>query len=143
MFNQITGCKTFANSDDIVHTLEQYDKHGCLHETTHFVTFNINDISTQFSHEMALQALEKFLTIHGSELQKTVEGLTNETIIQLVRLVLQNQYFIYENKLYQQIHGSASGSLLTIPLACIYLFYGQSSLSIHTLIRNKNELFGR
>ncbi|CAF2717588.1 unnamed protein product [Rotaria sp. Silwood2] len=143
IFNQIASCKTFANSDDIVYTLEQYVKHGYLHETTHFVAFNINDICTKFSHEKAIKALENFLNMHSSELQKITEGLTNKTIFELVRLVLQNQYFIYENKLYQQIHGGASGSLLTIPLACIYLFYGQSSILIHTLINNKNGLFGR
>jgi uncharacterized membrane protein len=75
----------------------------------------------------------------------TEKDVTIEAIIQLIRLVLQNQFFIYENKLYQQIHGSASGSLVTIPLACIYLFYGQSLSSslTHCLINNKNELFGR
>ena len=143
MFNQVTGCKTFTNSADIVYTLEQFVKDGHLHQTTQFVTFNINDICTKFSHEIMIQALENFLNIHGSELEMVAKGLTTEAIIQLVRLVLQNQFFIYQNKLYQQIYGSASGSLLTIPLAFIYLFYGQSPLLINTLIKDKNEIFGR
>ena len=150
MFNQVTGCKTFVNcSDDIVYTMEQYIKHGYLHETTQFVTFNINDICTKFSHESVIKALETFLnSIHQSEFKTMTtnisEGLTNETIIKLVRLVLQNQFFIYDNKLYQQTYGGASGSLLTLPLACIYLFYGQTLSFIDTLAKNKNkEVFGR
>jgi len=152
MFNQVTGCKTFANgSDDIVYAMEQYVKQGYLHETTQLVTFNIHDICTKFSHESVIKALETFLNyIHQPEFEKTMtdniaEGLNNETIIQLVRLVLQNQFFIYDNKLYQQTDGSASGSLLTLPLACIYLFYDQSLSFIDTLINNNknNEIFGR
>ena len=143
MFNQITHCKTFSNGDDIVHALGEHVKQGHLHATTHFVTFNINDICTKFSHETVIKALETFLNIYGSEFGTVAEGLTNEIIIQLVRLVLQNQFFIYENNLYQQIYGGASGSLLTIPLACIYLFFGQSSLLTHRLTNNTNELFGR
>jgi hypothetical protein len=64
MFTQITSCKTFSNGDDIVHAPEQ---HGHIHGTTHFVTFNINDICTTFSHEELIKALEKFFNIHGSE----------------------------------------------------------------------------
>jgi hypothetical protein len=148
MFNQVIGCKTFSNGDDLVYALEKHVKHGHhLHKNTQFVTFNINDICTKFSHEIVIQALENFLHIHESELHliMTEKDVTIEAIIQLIRLVLQNQFFIYENKLYQQIHGSASGSLVTIPLACIYLFYGQSLSSslTHCLINNKNELFGR
>ncbi|CAF1651422.1 unnamed protein product [Rotaria magnacalcarata] len=70
-------------------------------------------------------------------------SLVNEAIVQLVRLVLRNQFFIYKNKLYQQVYGNASESLIIIPLVCIYLFYGQSTSLIQTLRNNKNEAFGR
>src|SRR5690348_2049195 len=112
MFNHITGCKTYLNeANDIIYDLEQYVKNGYLQETTLFVTFNINNICTTFSHEMAINALEKFPRIHRSKLQTIIdnEGLSNETIIQLVRLLLQNQFFIYDNKLYRQIYGGPSG----------------------------------
>ncbi len=146
MFDQMTHCQTFSNSDDLVYSLEQYVQQGYLRETTSFITFNINNICTKFSHPEVIDTLEKFLHIYASKFGTVAEGLTNETILQLVRLVLQNQFFIYDNKLYQQMYGSPSGSLLTIPLACIFVFYGQSSFPssfIHTSINNKNELFGR
>lgn len=148
MFTQVTGCKTFSNSDDLVHGLQQHIKQGySLHPTTQFMTFNIHEIGMKFSHALAIEALERFLRFHQSQLQAilTENDLTIEAIIELARLVLQNQFFVYENKLYQQIHGSASGSLLTLPLACIYFFYGQSTsfFLIHSLIHNPNELFAR
>ncbi|CAF4893741.1 unnamed protein product, partial [Rotaria sp. Silwood2] len=60
---------------------------------------------------------------------------------QLVRLVLEEQYFIYNYKLYRQTAGSASGSSLTIPLVYIYLYYWRQHL-LQDLI-NKNELIIR
>ena len=143
MFNQVTGCRTFKKNTELVDALEHYQQQGHLRETTHFVTFNINDICTKFAHDIAIKALDKFLCAHRSELETVVEGLTNETIIQLVHLVLRNQFFIYENKLYQQIHGTASGSLLTRPLACIYLFFGQSSAFVDSLVKNRHQLLTR
>jgi len=145
IFNQTFGCKTFSNGADAVHALEQYAKDGHLRSTSLLATFNINDFCTQFPHEENINALEDFLNRYGIQQPQDEidESLTNETIIKLVRLVLTNQFFVYENKLYQQIKGGASGSLLTIPLAFIYMFHCQSTL-MTTLINNKdNELFGR
>ena len=139
----MNGCRTFCNGDGIVYSLKQSARQGYLCETTNFVTFNINYICTRFSHEDVIKALEHFLGVYATEHDTVAEGMTNEAIIALVRLVLLNQFFIYENKLYRQVHGGASGSLLTIPLVCIYLFYDQSSSLVHTLINDKNEVFGR
>ena len=96
MFNQVTGCKTFSNSDDLVYTLEQHIKHGYpLQQNTQFVTFNINEICTKFSHELAIQALETFLSFHASELHLMMaeKDLTIKTIIEVTRLVLQKSIF--------------------------------------------------
>ncbi|CAF1425737.1 unnamed protein product [Rotaria sordida] len=71
----------------------------------------------------------------------SIQGIKIATILQLVRLVLDEQYFIYNYNFYRQTTGSASGSSLTIPLVYIYLFYWQPDL-LEDLI-NKNELFFR
>ncbi|CAF4625274.1 unnamed protein product, partial [Rotaria sp. Silwood2] len=143
MFNQITGCKKFTDSDEIVYILEQYAKDGLLRENTYFVTFNIHNVCTKFCHQEAWKALEKFLQTYRPQLEEIATNLTNDTIMELISVVLQNQYFIYDNKLYQQINGGPSGSLLTIPLAFLYLLYGQSTLLFDTLSNNKIEIFGR
>ena len=144
IFNRAYGCKTFSNGADAVHALEQYVKDGHLRSTTLFATFNVNDVCTRYPHEETINALKDFLNSCGTEQQDEFgDNLTNEIIIQLVRLVLDNQFFVYQNKLYQQIKGSASGSLLTIPLACIYLLHCQPTL-MTALANNKNDqLFGR
>ncbi|CAF3411389.1 unnamed protein product [Rotaria socialis] len=56
---------------------------------------------------------------------KTIDGLTIDIILQLVHLVLKNQFCVYNNGLYQQIHDGASGLPLTMLLTYVNLFYGQ------------------
>ncbi len=93
-----------------------------------------------FSHQQVINALERFLN-HYVLPDHYIQGMTIDIILQLVRLVLDNQYFVYNYKLYKQTEGGASDSLLTIPLVYIYLFYWQHDL-LGDLINN-NELFFR
>lgn len=145
MFNHKFGCQTFSNGADAVHALEQYAKDSHLKSTSLFASFNINEFCTRFPHDETIQALEDFLHCYDiQQLNDEIgESLSSATIIHLVRLTLANQYFVYGNKLYQQIQGGASGSLLTIPLALIYMFHCRPTL-VTCLMNNKNqELFGR
>ncbi|CAF5147923.1 unnamed protein product [Rotaria sp. Silwood1] len=87
-----------------------------------------------------MKALEHFLNSYIPS-DHSIQGVTITSILELVRLVLDEQYFIYNYKLYRQTAGSASDSSLTIPLVYIYLFYWQPDL-LEDLI-NKNELFFR
>ncbi|CAF4524154.1 unnamed protein product, partial [Rotaria magnacalcarata] len=87
----------------------------------------------------AVVALERLL--HSYTFDHLIQGMTIDTIVQLVRLVLENQYCVLGKNLYRQRIGGASGSPLTIPLTYIYLFYWQQD-SMNVFI-NKNELFGR
>ncbi|CAF4252545.1 unnamed protein product, partial [Rotaria sordida] len=87
-----------------------------------------------------MNALEHFFNSYITS-DHLIQGMTISTIFQLVRLVLDEQYFIYNYKLYRQTAGCASGSSLTMPLVYIYLFYWRQDL-LEDLI-NKNELFFR
>ncbi|CAF1049518.1 unnamed protein product [Rotaria sordida] len=140
IFNQVTHCTQFSKGIDVIHALEFYQKKGTLQPTTLFIKFNIDKLCITFSHEQVIEALKYFLD-HYTSNHDLIHGMTNHTIIELVRLVLENQFFIYDNKLYQQMKGSASGSALTFSLVYIYLFYWRPDL-MHIFI-NPNELFGR
>jgi hypothetical protein len=143
IFDRVTHCQKFSQPADAVQALELYAERNLLHPTTLFVTFTMDDICTVFPHKETLEALESFLNNYASsdeEFQR--QGLTIETILRLVRLVLENQYFVYNNELYRQIAGGASGSPLTIPLAYIYLFHWKPIL-INNLIENTQGIFGR
>ncbi|CAF1199715.1 unnamed protein product [Rotaria sordida] len=140
LFNDATYCKKFHKAYNIIHAMEFYQKSGQLRPTTLFASFNINDLCLNFSHQQVMNALEYFFNSYITS-DHLIQGMTISTILQLVRLVLDEQYFIYNYKLYRQTAGGASGSSLTIPLAYIYLFYWQQDL-LQDLI-NKNELFFR
>ncbi|CAF4175225.1 unnamed protein product [Rotaria sordida] len=142
LFHQLTGCRTFHNGIDVIENFESYAKNNYLQSTTLFVTFNIYEICMNFSHEIMIKALEHFLIIYGPQVSMD-EELTIETILQLVHLVLENQMVLYENCLFKQIRGNASGCPLTIPLACIYLCYSQPALMSVLMAQKQQELFGR
>jgi len=143
IFDRVTHCQKFSQGADAVQALELYAQHNLLHTTTLFVTFTMDDLCTVFPHQETLQALKHFLhTYTQSDKEFQQYGISIETIIQLVRLVLENQFFVYNYKLYRQTAGGASGLSLTLPLAYIYLYYWEPKL-ITTLMKNKLEIFGR
>ena len=87
----------------------------------------------------AIFALQKFLYKHAEN--RRIHGMTIDTITKLVRLVLDTNYFLYENKYYQQIRGGAMGSPFTMTLANIYMLEWEQSLIEHQTIHN--EIYGR
>ena len=140
LFNDATHCKKFHKAVNVIHAMEFYEKTGQFQSTTLFASFNIDNLCLMFSHQQVIHALQRFLH-HYTLPNGHIQDMTIDTILQLVRLVLDNQYFVYNYKLYKQTQGGASGSLLTIPLVYIYLFYWQQDL-LGDLINN-NELFFR
>jgi hypothetical protein len=77
-------------------------KEGHLTASTLFVTFDITDLYTMLPQEEALAILAEFLHEHGCE---KVEKISIDTIVQLARLVLQENVFVYDKKYYRQIIG--------------------------------------
>ncbi|CAF2979247.1 unnamed protein product [Rotaria socialis] len=139
LFNEATDCKLFSKSIDVIQAVEYYSQSGHLQPTTLFASFNIDDLCTRFSHDHAVAALER--SLHSYAFDHLIQGMTIDTIVQLVRLVLENQYCVLGKNLYRQRIGGGSGLPLTIPLTYIYLFYWQQD-PMNVFI-NKNELFGR
>jgi hypothetical protein len=93
LFNAATHCKTFDNKVDVIHAMKFYAETGHLHPTTLFASFNIDELCITFSHRQTIIALEHFLHDYSSDY--LIDGMTIDTVIQLVRLVMENQYFIH------------------------------------------------
>ena len=104
-----------------------------------FATFYVDNLYTTFLHEETLELLERFLSQYVADRQ--IQGIPIDSIMELVTVFLQNQYFIYKNKVYRQIKGSGSESPLSLLLANISMFYRQQDLVNHLL--SKSEIFGR
>jgi hypothetical protein len=86
----------------------------------------------------ALNILVEFLHEHG---YKKVKGIALDTIRKLAFIVIKENVFAYDNKIYRQTTGGAMGSSFTLTLANIFMWKWQKEF-----VRRQNmtgELFGR
>ena len=88
--------------------------------------------------EEALQILAEFLHEHHCE---QIDGLSIDTIIELARIVLQGNVFVYNRKFYQQTVGGAMGSPFTLTLANIFMWKWEKQTILSNL--PSHELYGR
>jgi hypothetical protein len=139
LYDQVASSMTFTRGVDAVKAVESYSNMGFLRATTLFATFHVDDIDAVFSHEQTMQSLDRFLNQYVPDRQ--IQGMTIAIILELVTFFLQHQYFLYKNKVFQQIKGSGSSSPLTTVLININMFYRQQDL-VNTLL-NRKEIFGR
>ncbi|CAF1336877.1 unnamed protein product [Adineta steineri] len=139
IYKQVAYKLTFETGADAIHAVAKYAHKNLLRSTTLFATIHIHDLFTIFPHEQTLELLQRFL--FENVLETHINGIANEIIIELVRLFLNNQYILHENKLYKQIRGSHFKSPMTTLLADIYIYYWQQDLV--KILHDKNEVFGR
>jgi hypothetical protein len=67
--------------------------------------------------------------------------LNIDHILKMARLILDTNYFVYNNKYYRQIRGGAMGSAFTQVLANIYMLEWEQDLIKHQKLHN--EIYGR
>ena len=139
IYDRVTHATTFNTGIDIIDAVEAYSNKGLLRSDTLFATLHIHDLCTIFPHEPTMAALQRFL--HEYVIDGRVQGITIPNIMDLVRLCLQNQFILYDNKLYQQIRGSGFNSPLTAILANVYLYYWQQDLV--AIVDEQHGIFGR
>ena len=139
IYTRVALKKTFFKGADAVQALRACMKKGHLGSTTIFARLHANHILTIFPHEQAIQVVERFLQDHVPS--KDVQGMSITTIIQLIRVVLTNQWFIFNYKLYQQVRGGGSGLPLLTLLVNVLLFDWQTEFVKY--LQDKNEVFGR
>ena len=87
----------------------------------------------------ALEAVGRFLMQNSPK--GKIGNLSVDTILQLSRLVLDMNCFVYESKHYRQIKGGAMGSPFTMTLANVYMLEWEQSFVSSQL--NQGELYGR
>ena len=139
IFDDVAQQTTFINSIDLVRQLEKYHRDGRLSPTTQLVTFDVTDLYTMIPRNGALAALGRFL-VRVSNKGK-IGNLSIDTILKLARLVLDTNYFVYDDKYYRQIKGGAMGSPFTMTLANIYVLQWEQPLI--ELQLQQGELYGR
>ncbi|CAF1544452.1 unnamed protein product [Adineta ricciae] len=139
LFDHVAKETTIINGIDLVRQLEEYQRDGRLSTSTHFITFDVTDLYTMIPRNGSLEALGRFL-IRTSTKGK-IGNLSIDTILQLARLVLDTNYFVYNEKYYRQIKGGAMGSAFTMTLANVYMLEWEQSL-VEMQVQ-QGELYGR
>jgi hypothetical protein len=139
IFDRVTRQTTFVNGMDLVRQLEKYRDNGYLLSSTRFVTFDVTDLYTMIPRNGALEALGRFLMQNSTK--GKIGNLSVDTILQLARLVLDTNCFVYDNTYYRQIKGGAMGSPFTMTLANVYMLECEQSLI--ELQLSQGELYGR
>jgi hypothetical protein len=138
LFDRYARTTTIIDGTDLLHRLQLYSQQGYLKPSTLFVTFDITDLYTMLPQEESLRILSEFLRKYECE---KVNKLTIETIIELARLVLETNAFVYGNKFYRQIIGGPMGSAFTLTLANIFMWNWQEQTILPQL--PTQELYGR
>ena len=127
-----------VNGLDLIHRLQEYEANGHLKPTTIFCTFDITDLYTMLPQEESLEILKLFLVEHKVE---TVNAISIDAIVQLARIVLTENAFIYNKKYYKQVLGGAMGSPFTMTLANIFMWHWEKT--IVTQLQSSKEIYGR
>jgi len=139
IFDLVAEQTTFINGIDLIRQLEKYRDSGHLRSSTQFITFDVTDLYTMIPRNGALEALGRFLV--RNSFKGKIGNLSVDTILKLARLVLDTNYFVYDNKYYRQIKGGAMGSPFTMTLANVYMLEWEQPLI--ELQQNQGEVYGR
>ena len=107
------GVKSFIK--DTKHFLQKLrnlgkQKHGAI-----LCTIDVVGLYPNIPHEEGLASLRKFL---DSRIDKKV---TTETLVELAELVLKNNIFQFDEKLFKQVRGTAIGTKFAPPYAILFL----------------------
>ncbi|CAF1488392.1 unnamed protein product [Adineta steineri] len=137
LFNQMASKTTITCGFELIKHLQKWSSLN-LYKETSLCTIDIVDLYTMIPQVAGVMALKKML--NHLQLQKIGE-LTTDTIIQLARFVMENNYFKYKDEYYHQIRGGAMGSPLTLTIANCYMFFFEQS--IIRQITNSHGLYFR
>ncbi|CAF4037931.1 unnamed protein product [Rotaria sordida] len=119
LFDRYVRSTTIVDGIDLLNQLHKYIQTDYFNSSTLFITFDITNLYTMLPQEESLAILAEFLHVHHCE---SIERISIDTIVELGRIVLQANAFVYGKKFYRQIIGGAMGSAFTLTLANIFMW---------------------
>ena len=100
---------------DSGHFLEKIKNISALQENAILVTADIVGLYPHILNQAGLSALKEALG------NKSAKKISTETLIQMTEFVLKNNFFEFNNKVFQQISGTVIGTKFPPPYVCIYM----------------------
>ncbi|CAF3028976.1 unnamed protein product, partial [Rotaria sp. Silwood2] len=138
IFNDKCKETNIIDGASLIERLHKYIRKGLFKSSTLFCTFDIHNLYTMLPQKESIKILGEFLEVHG---YTKVKGIDVTTIKELATIVLQENAFVYDKKVYKQTTGGAMGSLFTLTLAHIFMWKWQKEFVRQQDITN--EFYGR
>ena len=80
-----------------------------INNTHELVSFDVKSLFTNIPLQLAIEGMQKVLANYDDELP-----IPKEEIIDLLKLCLESTFFPYNGNFYQQLHGTAMGSPVSV-----------------------------
>ncbi|CAF1049242.1 unnamed protein product [Rotaria sordida] len=138
--NQIGEKPTVENGADIIERLECYRNNNYLRSTTYFVTLHLQDSYTSIPHQQLLETFRRFLDDYIQD-ETILLGITKDGVFKLTEFILENQYFLYQYRIYRIVQGGSTALYYYKLLLNIYFYYWQNPLRLRC--ENRQEIFLR
>lgn len=130
---------TFTSDIDFIRKLKKYEADGYLKSTTKFITADVENLYTMVPRQRGINALIRFLEKHSHH--GKIGPFSIDMILKIARLILDTNYFVYNNQYYRQARGGAMGSTFTQVFANIYMLEWEQDLIEYQT--KQGEIYGR
>ncbi|CAF1447446.1 unnamed protein product, partial [Rotaria sordida] len=139
IFDSKCGSTTVIDGVSLIKELNEYIRKGLFKPSTLFCTLGIRNLYAMLPQEEALNILVELLRVHGYE---KVKGIPLDTIRQLASLVLQENVFVYNKKIYKPVLGGAMGSPFTLTyIDDIFMTWNKSETELKNLLEQANTWY--
>ena len=101
-------------------------------------SFDIVSLYTNITHDLGLKALEYFIDKYRDIIPSR---FTKEFIIKSVSFILNNNNFLFDNILYHQLTGTAMGTIMAPPYACLSIGFLEETKLYPEIKRNFPDLW--
>ena len=130
-----------------------------IQENEEMVSFDISALFTSIPVDQALEVINRLIIKHQTDLEfkskvgkawyEVADHLNREDVMALLKIVLNNCVFSFQDQFYKQLHGAAMGSLCSPEVANIYMEYFENkalgpelpiSFTINTWLRYVDDV---
>ena len=105
-------------------------------QNTLLVSFDIVSLYTNISHDLGIEAINNWLTKYQELIH---ERFSKEFILESIKIILENNNFYFNDKMYTQVRGTAMGTKFAPTYATLVLAYLEEKLYVQTEIKYGKE----
>ena len=101
-------------------------------QNTLLVSFDVISLYTNISHDLGIKAINSWLTKYPELIH---ERFSKEFILESIKIILENNNFYFNVKVYTQVRGTAMGTKFAPTYATLVLAYLEEKLYVQTEIK--------